>query len=254
MVVLDATIVNIALPWAQADLGMSDSGRQWVITSYTLAFGGLLLLGGRVSDYVGPKRVLICGTAGFAFASFLCGAAIAPGMLYAGRVLQGMFAAGLAPAALSLLTLTFTHPEERGRAFGVFGAVSGAGAAVGLLAGGILTQFLDWRWCLYALVPIAAVALSGLRFLPSDEGAERSQAIDISGALLGCAGLVAIVYSFNLAYISGWSSFEVMMFLSGGMVVLVAFAFHQARYQSLASHGRADGTQSRGVVHRCRHD
>ncbi|HEY6747406.1 MAG TPA: MFS transporter, partial [Mycobacteriales bacterium] len=155
MVVLDASIVNIALPSAQRDLGITDADRQWVVTAYTLAFGGLLLLGGRIADYVGRKRMLIVGLLGFAGASALGGIASTAELLFAARALQGAFAALLAPAALSLITVTFTEPKERARAFGVFGAVSGGGAAIGLVVGGILTEYASWRWCLGVNVPIA---------------------------------------------------------------------------------------------------
>ena len=149
MVVLDATIVNIALPSAQEDLGMSDGNRQWVITAYTLAFGGLLLLGGRIADLVGRKRTFVIGLVGFAAASALGGAAQTSGMLFGARALQGVFAAVLAPSALSLLTTTFTDPKERGKAFGIYGALAGSGSAIGFIVGGLLTEYLNWRWCLY---------------------------------------------------------------------------------------------------------
>src|SRR5699024_11077459 len=172
LVVLDATIVNIALPSAQRDLGLTDASRQWVITAYTLAFGGLLLLGGRVADRFGAKRVFLLGLGGFAVASLLAGAAVGPGMLFTGRALQGACAAVLAPAALSLLSTTCTEPAERAKAFGVYGALSGGGAAVGLLAGGALTEYLDWRWCLYVNIPVAAVALlGGIALLANPRGA-----------------------------------------------------------------------------------
>jgi len=158
MVVLDASIVNIALPSAQTDLGISDANRQWVITAYTLAFGGLLLLGGRIADFVGRKRIFIVGLLGFALASALGGAAQNGPMLYPARALQGGFAALLAPAALSLITITFTEPKERARAFGVYGAIAGGGAAIGLILGGVLTEYTSWRWCLLVNVPIAIIA------------------------------------------------------------------------------------------------
>jgi MFS family permease len=145
MVVLDATIVNIALPTAQKALGISDSDRQWVVTAYTLAFGGFLLLGGRVADYVGRKRTFIVGLLGFALASGLGGAAQSSGELLAARALQGLFGALLAPAALSLISVTFTEVKERARAFAVYGAISGGGAAIGLVIGGILTEYASWR-------------------------------------------------------------------------------------------------------------
>jgi MFS family permease len=149
MVVLDATIVNIALPSAQADLGFSNGSRQWIVTGYALAFGSLLPLGGRIGDVYGRKRALVVGSLGFAGASALGGAAQSFEWLLAARVLQGMFGALLAPSALALLTTTFTEPRERNKAFGIFGAVVGSGAAVGLLLGGALTEYLSWRWCLY---------------------------------------------------------------------------------------------------------
>ncbi|WP_254406694.1 MFS transporter, partial [Streptomyces sp. AC627_RSS907] len=161
MVVLDSTIVNIALPSAQRDLGMSDGNRQWVITAYTLAFGGLLLLGGRIADLVGRKRTFVIGLIGFATASAIGGAATTPAMLFAARALQGVFAAVLAPSALSLLTTTFTDPRERGKAFGIYGALAGSGAAVGFVVGGVLTEYLNWRWCLYVNVPVAVAAVIG---------------------------------------------------------------------------------------------
>src|SRR5215207_1998565 len=158
MVVLDATVVNIALPSAQADLGFTDGQRQWIITAYSLAFGSLLLLGGRLSDLMGRKRTFIIGLIGFALASAFGGAAGTFELLVAARAMQGAFGALLAPTALAVLTTTFVIPKERARAFGVFGAIAGAGGAVGLLLGGILTEAFDWRWNLYINVVIAVVA------------------------------------------------------------------------------------------------
>ena len=161
MVVLDATVVNIALPSAQHSLGFPDSDRQWVVTAYALAFGSLLLLGGRIGDMFSRKRVFITGLVGFAGASALGGAAASFGMLVAARTLQGAFGAILAPAALGTLVSTFRDPRERGRAFGVFGSVAGAGGAVGLILGGFLTQYLSWRWTLYVNLVFAAIAVTG---------------------------------------------------------------------------------------------
>jgi MFS family permease len=170
MVVLDATVVNIALPVAQHDLAFSNADRQWVVTAYSLAFGGLLLLGGRLADMVGRKRMLIIGMLGFALASALGGAAQNLAMLLVGRAIQGAFGAMLAPAALSTLTVTFTSPAERGKAFGIFGAIAGAGGAVGLLLGGILTEYLSWRWCLYVNVVFSVVAVTAaVRLLRRDK-------------------------------------------------------------------------------------
>src|SRR4051794_9670805 len=158
LIVLDATIVNIALPTAQTALHISDANRQWMITAYTLAFGGLLLLGGRIADYTGRKRTFIIGLLGFAAASAIGGVAQNEGMLFAARALQGAFGALMAPAALALITTTFTEPKERARAFGVFGAIAGGGAAIGLIVGGILTEYASWRWCLLVNVPVALFA------------------------------------------------------------------------------------------------
>src|SRR3954468_825932 len=161
MVILDVTVVNIALPSAQDALGFSDADRQWIVTAYTLAFGGLLLLAGRVADLAGRKRTLVIGLAGFAIASALGGASQSFGVLVAARALQGVFGAMLAPTALAVLTPTFTIPKERARAFGVFGAIAGAGGAVGLLLGGVLTQSFNWRWNLYINDVIAVIAIIG---------------------------------------------------------------------------------------------
>src|SRR3954462_10306774 len=163
MIILDASIVTIALPHAQKALDISDANRQWVLTSYTLAFGGRLLLGGRVADYFGRKRTFIIGLLGFAAASALGGAAQSAGALFGARALQGVFAAVLAPAVLSLITTTFTESHERARAFAVYGAVSGTGGAIGLIAGGALTQYFSWRWTMLVNTPIAiAVAIAAI--------------------------------------------------------------------------------------------
>src|SRR6516165_1737326 len=199
MVILDATIVNIALPSAQRDLGFSNADRQWVVTAYSLAFGGLLLLGGRLSDLVGRRRMLIIGLVGFGAASALGGAATGFAMLVIGRGLQGAFGAMLAPAALSTLTVTFTDPAERGKAFGVFGAIAGAGGAVGLLLGGFLTEYLSWRWCLYVNVVLAVVAVIGaVRLMPAYPR-DPDVRIDWPGTVLVVAGLVAVVYGLSEA-------------------------------------------------------
>lgn len=160
MVVLDATIVNIALPSAQQDLGFSDGNRQWIVTAYALAFGSLLLLGGRIADLVGRKIVFLTGLVGFAVVSAIGGAAPGFEVLVVARALQGLFAALLAPAALSLLTTTFNVPNERAKAFGIYGAIAGTGGAVGLLLGGVLTEYLNWRWCLYVNLLFALVAFA----------------------------------------------------------------------------------------------
>ena len=199
MVVLDTTIMIIALPSAQRSLGFSNADRQWVVTAYTLGFGGLLLLGGRISDLVGPKRTLIIGVVGFAVASAIGGASQDTAMLIGARALQGSFGALLAPSVLSLLATTFTDPRERGRAFGIYVAIAVSGAAFGLILGGFLTQYVDWRWCLYVNLPIAAlVAVGAVTMIPERSGNLGVQ-LDIPGAILGCGGLVALVYGLGEA-------------------------------------------------------
>jgi EmrB/QacA subfamily drug resistance transporter len=229
MVVLDATIVNIALPSAQHDLGMSDGNRQWVITAYTLAFGGLLLLGGRIADLVGRKRTFVIGLVGFAAASALGGAATTSGMLFGARALQGAFAAVLAPSALSLLTTTFTDPRERGKAFGIYGALAGSGSAIGFIVGGLLTEYLNWRWCLYVNVPIAAVAVLGAFALLHDRPGHTGARLDVPGALLGCGGLVAVVYGFSEAEPRGWTDPLVLALFATGLLLLTVFVWWQTR-------------------------
>jgi EmrB/QacA subfamily drug resistance transporter len=229
MVVLDATIVNIALPSAQRDLGMSDGNRQWVITAYTLAFGGLLLLGGRIADLAGRKRAFVTGLVGFAVASALGGAANGSAMLFGARALQGVFAAVLAPAALSLLTTTFTDPRERGKAFGIYGALAGSGSAIGFIVGGVLTEYLDWRWCLYVNVPIAAVAVIGALVLLHDRPVRGDARLDVPGVVLGCGGLVALVYGFSEAESRGWTDPLVLGLFAAGAVLLAAFVWWQGR-------------------------
>ncbi|MFG2284616.1 MFS transporter [Streptomyces sp. NPDC048595] len=229
MVVLDATIVNIALPSAQRDLGMSDADRQWVITAYTLAFGGLLLLGGRIADLVGRKRTFMIGLVGFAVASGLGGAATGSALLFGARALQGAFAALLAPSALSLLTTTFPGGKERSKAFGIYGAIAGGGAAIGLIAGGLLTEYLTWRWCLYVNVPVALVALTAAAVFLRDRPERKRVFLDVPGAVLGCGGLVAIVYGCAEAEPRGWGDALVVGLLVAGVALLAVFAWWQTR-------------------------
>src|SRR5689334_2111260 len=190
MVVLDGTVVTIALPSAQRALHISNADRQWAITAYTLAFGGLLLLGGRIADYLGRKRIFLVGLVGFAAASALGGAARNGATLFGARAVQGLFAALLAPAALSLITVTFTEVKERSRAFAVYGAISGGGAAIGLILGGTLTEYASWRWCLYINVPIAIAAFVAGTILVTDSTSGGGTSYDIAGAILGTVGLV----------------------------------------------------------------
>jgi EmrB/QacA subfamily drug resistance transporter len=229
MVVLDSTIMIIALPSAQRSLGFSNADRQWVVTAYTLGFGGLLLLGGRISDLIGPKRTLIIGVIGFAIASAIGGASQSTGMLIGARALQGMFGALLAPSVLSLLATTFTDPRERGRAFGIYVAIAVGGAAFGLILGGLLTQYVDWRWCLYVNLPIAAIVVFGaFTMLPKRSGVAGVR-LDIPGAILGCGGLVALVYGLGEAATVGWSSSRVIGPFIASAVLLSMFVLLQTK-------------------------
>ncbi len=225
MVILDASIVNIALPSAQADLGISDADRQWILTAYTLAFGGLLLLGGRIADYVGRKRTFLIGLLGFAGASAIGGVAPNAGLLFAARGLQGAFGALLAPAALALITVTFVEPKDRARAFGVFGAISGGGAAIGLVLGGILTEYFSWRWCLGVNVPIAIAVFIAAIPIVKESKAHGDTSYDVPGAVLATAGLVSLVYGFTEAAKPnvGWTATSTIGFLVASVVLLAAF-------------------------------
>ncbi|WP_433547208.1 MFS transporter [Streptomyces sp. CA-294286] len=231
MVVLDATIVNIALPSAQQDLGISDANRQWVITAYALAFGGLLLFGGRLADLWGRKRVFVIGLAGFAAASALGGAASGEAMMLGSRALQGVFGALLAPAALSLLAVTFTDGKERAKAFGIFGAIAGGGGAVGLILGGFLTEYLNWRWTFFVNIPFAVVAGVGAYFVVREPAGGRNRSpLDIPGVVLSTAGLVALVYAFTLAETEadGWTATMTLGTFAAAVVLLGAFVAVEA--------------------------
>jgi EmrB/QacA subfamily drug resistance transporter len=229
MVVLDATVVNIALPSAQKALHFSNDSRQWIITAYALAFGSLLLLGGRIGDLFGRKRTFVAGAIGFAVASAVGGAAQSFDVLVAARALQGVFAALLAPAALSLLTTTFTDPGERGKAFAVWGAIGGGAGALGLLLGGVLTQSLSWRWTMFVNLGIAIpAALGAFALLPSKSNAVKPR-IDVPGTLTATGGLFALVYGLAQAQTHGWGSSTTVGFLAGGVLLLAVFVAIQAR-------------------------
>jgi EmrB/QacA subfamily drug resistance transporter len=229
MVVLDVTVVNIALPSAQADLGFDDDSRQWVITAYALAFGSLLLLGGRISDLIGRKRTFVAGLLGFAGASAVGGAAPSFEVLVGARAVQGGFAAVLAPAALSILTTTFTDPDERAKAFGVYGAIGGSGAAFGLLLGGALTQLLEWRWTMYVNLLFAVpAALAAVRLLVNRRPATPPR-IDVPGVLVATSGLFALVYGFANAETHGWQAPLTVVLLAYGVVSLAAFVALERR-------------------------
>ena len=225
MVILDATIVNIALPQAQHALQIADADRSWVLTAYTLTFGGLLLLGGRIADYWGRKRTFLLGLTGFAMASALGGFASNGETLFAARALQGAFGALLAPASLALLTVLFVEPRERARAFGVYGAIAGGGAAVGLVLGGVLTEYLDWRWCLLVNVPIALVAGLAALFGLRESRAGGRTSYDVGGAVLITLGLAGLVYGFTQAADPdyGWAHIYTLTFIVVSLLFLAGF-------------------------------
>lgn len=229
MVVLDATIVNIALPTAQRDLAFTDASRQWIVTAYALAFGSLLLIGGRIADIVGRTRIFIIGMIGFAIASAVGGAAVNVGMLIAARAVQGVFAALLAPAILALLTTTFTTAKDRNKAFGIFGAIAGAGASIGLLLGGLLTEYATWRWTLFVNLIFAVIGvIGGVLLLNHDKTGHRPK-LDLTGTILVSVGLFALVYGFSHAETDGWANGLTIASLIVSGVLLVAFVFSQFR-------------------------
>jgi EmrB/QacA subfamily drug resistance transporter len=229
MVVLDASVVIIALPSAQRALHISTANREWMLTAYTLAFAGLLLLGGRIADYFGRKRMFVISLLGFAGASALGGLAQNAAMLFSARALQGAFAAVMAPSALSLLTVAFTEPKERARAFGVYGGIAGGGAAIGLILGGFLTEFASWRWTLLINVPIAVLAALGALRVVRESKSPANHGYDLPGAVTVTGGLLALVYAFTKAGSDGWaSSVTVTLFAIAG-VLLVAFVLLERR-------------------------
>ncbi|MET8159335.1 MFS transporter [Sphaerisporangium sp. NPDC005289] len=250
MVVLDATIVNIALPSAQVDLHISDVDRQWVITAYALAFGGLLLFGGRIADLWGRRRAFIAGLIGFALASAIGGAAGNEAMLLGARALQGVFGALLAPAALSLLAVMFTEAHERAKAFGIYGAIAGGGSAVGLILGGFLTEYLDWRWTFYVNIPFAVLAVIGA-FLVIREpaGTHNGSGLDIPGVVLATLGLVSLVYAFTRAESDGWSANVTIGLFVAAAVLLVAFVLVESKVRSPLLPLRVVTDRNRGGVY-----
>jgi EmrB/QacA subfamily drug resistance transporter len=229
MVVLDITVMNIALPSAQRALGFTTADRQWVVTAYTLAFGSLLLLGGRLADLLGRKVTFLIGLAGFAGVSAIGGASVNFAMLITARACQGAFAALLVPSALSLLTTTFTEQKDRARAFAVYGAIAGAGGAVGLLLGGALTQYLSWRWTLYVNLIFAGVAFTGGALLLKRQPSPVKPRLDIPGVLLVSNGVFCLVYGFSNAATHNWHTPSTYGFLAAGVVLLVVFAAWQGQ-------------------------
>ena len=229
MVVLDLTVMNIALPSAQRALGFTTVDRQWVVTAYTLAFGSLLLLGGRLADLLGRKVTFLTGLAGFAVVSAIGGASVNFAMLITARACQGAFAALLVPSALSLLTTTFTTPKDRSKAFGIYGAIAGAGGAIGLLLGGALTEYLSWRWTLYVNLLFAAVAFTGGAGLLQRQPSPVKPRLDVPGALLVSSAVFCLVYGFSNAATHHWATPSTYLFLTAGVVLLVVFAAWQRR-------------------------
>ncbi|MFJ9909707.1 MFS transporter [Streptomyces sp. NPDC101152] len=229
MVMLDATVVNIALPEAQHDLGFSDGSRQWVITGYALAFGSLLLLGGRLGDLLGRRTLFVIGLAGFGVASVVGGSAGSFEILVAARVAQGLFAAVLAPAALSLLSVTFTEPSERAKAFGIFSALGGAGGAIGLLVGGMLTEWASWRWVMYVNVAFAVPALIGALLLLAKPVITQKPKLDIPGIVVVSAALFAVVYGFAHVESTSWTDPVALGSMITGAVLLAVFVWLETR-------------------------
>jgi EmrB/QacA subfamily drug resistance transporter len=229
MVVLDSTVVNIALPSAQMDLGFSDADRQWIITAYTLAFGSLLLFGGRLADIIGRKNVLLAGLIGFSVASAVGGSAPNFEVLVIARAAQGLFGALLAPAALSTLTTTFTDPDERGKAFGIYGAIAGAGAAIGLILGGFLTEYLSWRWCLYVNLVLAVPAAIAAVALLVNQRPEGKPRLDLLGTITVSLGVLGIVYGCSKAESDGWTAPITLAFLIGGLLLVALFVVIETR-------------------------
>jgi EmrB/QacA subfamily drug resistance transporter len=227
--VLDSTIVNIALPSAQRALHFSTSDREWIVTAYALAFGSLLLLGGKLGDLFGRKWTFIVGLIGFATVSAVGGLSTSFGMLVTARALQGMFGALLAPSALGLLTITFAESPDRPKAFGIFGGIAGGGASVGLLLGGVLTQILSWRWCLYVNLVIAVpTALFAARLLVNQSDPDRA-GVDLPGLLAGSAGVFALVYGFSNAETQSWTASGTIGALVASAVLLCAFVAVESR-------------------------
>jgi EmrB/QacA subfamily drug resistance transporter len=232
MIVLDATVVNIALPSAQQALHFSTANRQWIVTGYSLSFGSLLLLGGKLSDLFGRRTTLLIGLIGFAVASAIGGAANGFAMLVVARAAQGAFGALLAPSILALLSTTFAEPKERARAFAIFGAVAGTGGAIGLLLGGVLTEYFSWRWCLYVNLVMAAITVVGaIALLPRHEPTAERPKLDIPGSVAATAGLVGLVYGLGHAETGGWSSWTTLGPIVFGVISLIAFVMIETRVQ-----------------------
>jgi len=230
MVVLDATVVNVALPSIQRGLHFSPSSLQWVVNAYTLIFGGFLLLGGRAGDLIGRKRLFLIGTILFSGASLLNGVAQSSGMLIVGRGLQGLGGALLSPAALSIITTTFTDQRERTKALGVWSAIAAGGGAVGLVLGGALTQLASWEWIFFVNVPVGVVTvLATLRYVPESRADVKHRAFDLAGAVTVTAGLVVLVYAIVKAQAFGWGSARTIGLIAASLALLAAFVAIERR-------------------------
>jgi EmrB/QacA subfamily drug resistance transporter len=229
MIGIDLTIMNIALPSVQRSLGLSDPTRQWVITLFALGYGGLLLLGGRLTVLIGRRRILLIALIGFAAASALGGAATGPAMLLTGRALQGVFGALLTPAVLATLAVAFPLPAERGKAFGIYGTAMGSSSGLGVLVGGVLTDYADWRWCMYVNLPIAALAAAGVMYAVRPEERPSTVRVDVAGAVLATAGLMALVFGFASAEPDGWDAPTTFLPLAAGVLLLTTFVAVQAK-------------------------
>jgi EmrB/QacA subfamily drug resistance transporter len=232
MVVLDTTVMNIALPSAQKALHFTTADRQWVVTAYTLSFGSLLLLGGRLADLIGRKYTFLAGLLGFAGVSAVGGASTSFAMLVTARACQGVFGAMLVPSALALLTTTFSDPKERGKAFGIYGAIAAGGGAVGLLLGGALTEYLSWRWALYINLFFAGAAFIGGSLLLTRQSSDSKPKLDVPGLLTVSGGLFCIVYGFSNAATHNWHTPSTYGFVAAGLVLLALFASWQFRATS----------------------
>ena len=230
MVVLDATIVNVALPSIQQDLGLSEANLQWIVSAYTLVFGGFLLLGGRAGDLIGRKRLFLAGLVVFTVASLLNGLAVNEGMLIGFRALQGLGAAFISPAALSIISTTFAEGKERARALGVWAAIAIGGAAVGLILGGALTQLFSWPWIFFVNVPVGALTfVLSLRLIPESRDEHAHRAFDVAGAISVTGGLMALVYAIVKAETDGWGSSTTIGFFTLSAVLLVSFVLIEQR-------------------------
>jgi EmrB/QacA subfamily drug resistance transporter len=232
MIGIDLTIMNIALPSVQRSLQMSDPTRQWVITLFALGYGGLLLVGGRMTDLIGRRRALLIGLTGFAAASALGGAATGPAMLLTGRALQGVAGALLTPAVLATLAASFPLPAERGKAFGIYGTAMGSASGLGVLVGGVLTEYLDWRWCMFVNLPVAALAAAGVIYAVRPVPRVPGVRVDVVGAVLGTTGLMALTFGFARAEPDGWGAPSTLGSVIAGVILLATFISTQTRVRT----------------------